>query len=142
MPSMNLEGDVLRILAFLRTASRVERRLDRSLACTRGLSLSEYQLLRELAGTFNGAAARVDLADAVGLTPSAVTRALKPLEKLGYVTTERDERDARRSVATITAGGERLLDDADGVFRDGVRELTLSATDRRALDGLSARLAR
>jgi len=142
MSTTDLEADVLRTIFFLRTASDLERRFERSLSSTRGLSFSEYQLLRELAGTFRGAAARVDLAQAVGLTPSAVTRALKPLEKLGYVTTERDDRDARRSVATITMGGEQLLDDANGVFRDGVRELNLNATDRRALDGLLARLAR
>ena len=71
-----------------------------------------------------------------------MTRALKPLEKLGYVATKRDDRDARRSVATITTGGEELLDDAEGVFRDAVRELKLNATDRRTLDMLSSRLAR
>jgi len=40
----------------------------------------------------------VDLAAAVGLTPSAVTRALRPLEKLGCVATQKSERDARRSL--------------------------------------------
>ena len=73
------------VFTLLRVASRVERRLDRALACRRGISFSEFHLLNRLQTEFDGSATRVDLATAVSLTPSAITRALKPLEKIGLV---------------------------------------------------------
>src|SRR6266702_5661390 len=84
------------VLALLDSAAFVERRLDRALANTRGISFSEFRMLRSLSTFQDGTGMRVELADAVGLTPSAITRALKPLEKLGYVSTQKSERDARR----------------------------------------------
>ncbi len=102
------------VLEFLDVAGVVERRLDSALSYTRGVSFSEYRLLRTLALGHEGGAPRVELAGAVGLTPSAVTRALKPLEKMGYVKTVSNERDARQSLAQLTAGGRELLADAKG----------------------------
>jgi DNA-binding MarR family transcriptional regulator len=116
------------VLGLLRASGAVERRLDRILSHTRGISFSEYQLVRELALTHGGAAARVDLAASVGLTPSAVTRALKPLEKLGYVTTERSDRDSRRAIAQLTPAGRELLADAELAVDDGIDALGLPAT--------------
>lgn len=116
-------------LALLRASGAVERRLDRVLSLTRGISFSEYHLVRELALTHDGAAARVDLAASIGLTPSAVTRALKPLEKMGYITTERSDRDSRRAIARLTPAGRELLDDAEGAVDDGVEGLGLPPGD-------------
>lgn len=127
------------ILDLLRVSGQVERALDRRLSSLRGISFSEYQLVRELAASPGGAAARVDLATAVGLTPSAVTRALKPLEKLGYVTTERSERDARRALATLTPAGVELLADAESAVDDSVEAIAVTPDD---CDRLAAVLAR
>lgn len=114
------------IMQLLETASRLERRLDRVLSSIRGVSYSEYRLLATLAEASVTGLPRIVLADSVGLTASAVTRALKPLEKTGYVTTEKGERDARQSRAVITAAGLELLDDAQGIMRDALRELPLN----------------
>lgn len=114
-------------LDFLATASALERRLDHALSNVRGISFSEYRLLRTLSKASASGFPRIDLADAVGLTASAVTRALKPLEKLGYVTTERSERDARQSRAVITPAGLELLDDARRVLQDTLSDLPLNA---------------
>src|ERR1700736_2569853 len=109
------------VLQFLETASALERDLDRALSSTRGVSFSEYRLLRALANAYTGGSSRIDLANAVGLTASAVTRALKPIEKLGYVVTEKGERDARQSRAVITTAGRELLDDTQGALHDVLR---------------------
>ena len=119
--------------ALLETADRLERRLDRALSNTRGISFREYQLLRELSRLYEGTATRVDLAAAVGLTPSAVTRALKPLEKLGYVTTQKSDRDARRSLAMLTAGGRELLADAQAAVDDVIAELSFPSVNCQQL---------
>lgn len=105
-------------LAFASAWSRLERRLDHSLGAVRGISLGEYRLLRALGDAPGAQASRVDLAQQVGLTPSGVTRALRPMEKLGIVSTLRSKRDARLSIAALTPAGRELLEDAAGVVDD------------------------
>ncbi|MFT4631170.1 MAG: DNA-binding MarR family transcriptional regulator [Candidatus Pseudothioglobus sp.] len=128
------------ILQFLETAAGLERRLDRALSFTRGVSFSEYRLLLALSKSTNGLP-RIDLANAVGLTASAVTRALKPLEKIGLVTTQKSERDARQSFAVITAAGEELLSDAGGVLQDVFRQLTINTLSKNKINEFQSRLA-
>ena len=108
-------------LAFAGAWDRLERRLDHSLGAIRGISLAEYRLLRALGEAPGARASRVDLAGSVGLTPSGVTRALRPMEKLGIVSTEKSERDARLAIATLTPAGRELLEDASGVVDDTMK---------------------
>ncbi|MEL6302721.1 MAG: MarR family transcriptional regulator [Pseudomonadota bacterium] len=112
------------ILDMLDAAAIVERRLDSALSFSRGVSFSEYRLLRALQEANQGLT-RVALAQSLSVTPSGVTRALKPLEKLGYVATVRNERDARQSLATLTDGGATLLADVSDVLADCYASLKL-----------------
>ena len=96
-------------LAFAAAWNRLERRLDHSLGAIRGISLAEYRLLRALGDAPGSQASRVDLARAVGLTPSGVTRALRPMEKLGIVSTVKSKRDARLAIAALTVAGREVL---------------------------------
>ena len=127
------------VLNFLETASELERRLDRALAI-RGISFSEYRLLRTLSASGSAGSPRIELAAAVGLTPSAITRALKPLEKLGYVTTIRNERDARQSLGAITAAGERLRKDARNVLAGVLSDLTINTLGEQQIADFERRL--
>ena len=129
------------VLQFLESAAALERQLDRGLSLTRGISFSEYRLLTVTTSTEANGIPRIDLAQAVGLTPSAVTRALKPLEKLGYVTTEKSERDARQSRAVITSAGRELLSDAQAVMHDNLRALALNTLSQQQISDFQARLA-
>ena len=113
------------IFQLLKVATRIERRLDRALSATKGVSFTEFHLLKELQDKHNGAATRVDLANASGLTASAITRALKPLEKIGFVVTEKSEHDARRSIARLTSAGNELLSDASRIVEDEIALLNL-----------------
>ena len=110
-------------LSFAAAWNRLERRLDSSLGSIRGISLAEYRLLRALADAPNAQASRVDLAHAVGLTPSGVTRALRPMEKLGIVSTVKSKRDARLAIAALTPAGRDLVDDASGVVDDTMKTI-------------------
>jgi DNA-binding MarR family transcriptional regulator len=136
MTTLN-DAEARKNLAFelLDAAGYLERRLDRALSTIRGLSFSEYRLLRSLAAQPEARAMRVELAQAVGLTPSAVTRALKPLEKLCYVETLKSDRDARRSLACLTDSGRELLSDAEGIARDVLQTLPIETLSRAGLDG-------
>ncbi len=141
MTTTNLPADTeAMVLQFLETASALERRLDRSLSGVRGVTFSEYRLLATLSRAPKGGYPRVDLANAVGLTASAVTRALKPLEKLGYVSTQRNQRDARQSLALITPGGLELLDNAKGVVQDILNELPFNRLSQQKITEFGNRL--
>jgi DNA-binding MarR family transcriptional regulator len=105
-------------LAFAASWNRVEKRLDNSLGSIRGISLAEYRLMRALSDAPSSWASRVDLAHAVGLTPSGVTRALRPLEKLGLISTAKSKRDARLALASLTPAGQELIEDASAVVND------------------------
>jgi DNA-binding MarR family transcriptional regulator len=102
-------------LAFAAAWNRLERRLDHSLGAIRGISLAEYRLLRALGDAPGSQASRVDLAQAVGLTPSGVTRALR------IVSTVKSKRDARLAIAALTLAGREVLDDASGVVDDTMK---------------------
>lgn len=108
-------------MAFAAAWNRLERRLDKSLGAIRGISLAEYRLLRALGDAPGSQASRVDLAEVVGLTPSGVTRALRPMEKLSIVSTVKSKRDARLAIAALTPAGRELLDDASGVVDDTMK---------------------
>ena len=71
------------------------RRLDGRLGSLHGLSFGDFAMLLHLSQAPGGKLRRVHLAEQLGLTPSAVTRALIPLEKIGLVTREPDKHDAR-----------------------------------------------
>ena len=105
----------------------VERRLNGSLGAVLGVTYSEHRLLAALGVGGDSGASRVDLAKAVGLTPSAVTRALRPLSVLGYVTSVAHPRDARMSIAKLTASGEELLTNSTNLLNDVGEQIRESA---------------
>lgn len=131
------------VLAVIATGASLQQRLDSALGDIKGITFSEYRLLGSIAATANNSGSRVDLARSVGLTPSGVTRALRPLERLGMVETVRDTRDARRSLASLTDQGRELLSDARGVVADAVASFPpVHDLPRDRADVLLATLAR
>lgn len=125
---------VARIDAWLR--KKVESRLP-------GIGFTDFVILNELASVVGGRLRPVDLANRLQLTPSGVTRAVLPLEKIGLVERSSHERDARASYVSIThTGRERLeqaLDEVDRVVGETLAS-TVTRTDRIALLGLFERL--
>jgi len=72
----------------------------------------DFTVLNELASDPEGRLRRVDLAEKLGLTQSAVTRILLPLEKIGLVSRHPDPNDARVGYAALTKTGRVLLGEA------------------------------
>lgn len=93
------------------TQSVVAKRFDARLSL-HSISLSDFMLLLHLSRAPEEKLRRVDLAEMVGLSASAVTRKLAPLEKIGMVKREDNERDARVSFVKLAKGGKRTLNDA------------------------------
>lgn len=120
----------------LDTAAALERGLDNSLSLSRGVTFSEYRILTNLQDAEQGLT-RVSLANKLAMSPSGVTRALKPLEKLGYVKTEKNKRDARQSLAKLSRGGRALLADVEPIlsdFYEGLPVAGLSDSDVAGVD--------
>ena len=123
------------VMQVLDTAAALERGMDGALSFSRGVTFSEYRLLRTLQDAERGLT-RVALANLLSVSPSGVTRALKPLEKLGYVTTVKNERDARQSLAMLTEGGRELLSDVRGVLNDYLNGLDIESISEAQLSAL------
>ncbi len=104
MKKLNLGTDFFMTLAKLNT--KLNRRLDSGLG---GISFNELIILYHLSKSEDQKMRRIDLAEKVGLTASGITRLLLPMEKIGLIKRETNERDARVSFVAIAPGGETKL---------------------------------
>ena len=100
------------LLRLARILAEVNRRMDGRLGAFHGLSFVDLAVLTEVQQSPSGVIRRVDLAEKLGLTQSAVTRILIPLEKIGLVKRRRDPNDARVGFTSITATGKKVLEEA------------------------------
>ncbi len=76
-----------------------------------------------------------DLAQALQLTPAAITQLVADLERRGYVRRDRDERDHRAVVVSLTPQGEEVLAEHRQRRRVEMQRLVeaLEPQDREAL---------
>lgn len=86
----------------------MSRRFDSAL---NGISLNEFVILLHLDQAPGQKLRRVDLAEKIGLTASGVTRLLLPMEKIGLIQKEVNERDARVSFVLLAPGGKTKLEE-------------------------------
>ncbi|MER6734404.1 MarR family winged helix-turn-helix transcriptional regulator [Streptomyces puniciscabiei] len=131
-------------LRLVRAQAALVRRFDSRLDGLHGVSLADFTLLLRLSQAPGGRMRRVDLAEALGVTASGVTRGLAPLERIGLVTREADARDARVAYASLTGTGRRRLREMLVTAEETAAELfaapALSAEDITRLSSLLARL--
>lgn len=109
---------------FLRTHADVVRALDRELQAACGISFGDYDVLVTLA---NGPAEGLrmgQLAEAIVLSPSGVTRVVDRLERAGLV--ERRAENRRIVRAALTAQGRARLETAAPVHLDGIQRRFLA----------------
>lgn len=107
---------------FLRAYARLVGELDDELTARHRLPLSSYDVLVQLADAPEGRLRMSELADAVILSRSGLTRLVGRLVDQGLVERRECECDARGAYAAITAAGRRKLEEAGGTHRTGVRE--------------------
>jgi len=112
-------------LTLNRTHALVSLRFDAELGGLHGVGLNDLHLLCALDEAPEGRLRRVDLAHALGLTPSGVTWILRPLIKRRLVASEPSPDDARVAFAVLTSSGRRLVADA----RHSARRLAQAMVD-------------
>jgi DNA-binding MarR family transcriptional regulator len=128
---------------FLAAHARLVRELDDELRASHGLPLSSYDVLTTLESAPDRRLRMRDLADAVVLSRSGLTRLVDRLARDGLVERVECEEDARGAFAVLTDAGARRLHDARPTHHDGVRRRFLSALgegDASRLRGLWARI--
>jgi DNA-binding MarR family transcriptional regulator len=105
--------------AFLRAQSGLIRTLDRELMAEQGLPITFFDVLAQLSAA-GGQLRMSELADAVLLSRSGVTRLVDRMERAGLVRREARGTDRRASYATLTAEGEQVLAEALPVHVQGI----------------------
>lgn len=88
----------------------ISRRFDR--LNIHGIGFNDFMILYLLQQSTDAKMRRIDLAEQIGLTASGITRMLLPMEKIGLVAREANERDARVSYVVLTSAGKQLFEDA------------------------------
>ena len=118
------------IIALSVAQGKVQKRIDTTLS-VHGISFTELMVLYHLSLAPGQMMRRIELAGAVGLSASGVTRLLVPMEKIRLIKREQNQRDARVSLVKLTAAGGRILKDAMGSFEHSALEVTeeISQTD-------------
>ena len=99
------------IFAHALLNAQMMRRIDQRLSL-HGISFTEYAILQHLADSPEATMRRIDLAEAIGITASGVTRILGPMEKIKLVIKEKNDRDARVSLVKLSPAGATILKDA------------------------------
>jgi len=127
---------------FLRAHAAVTRELSARLEQAHGLTLSDFDVLVQLYHAPGHALRRVDIARAVLLTASGITRLLDGLERAGWVEKRSCESDARVSYAVLTATGLAKIEAARRSHQSDIAELFGSRFGAVELEQLAELLAR
>jgi DNA-binding MarR family transcriptional regulator len=128
--------------AFLRTHSRVARRLEADLMASSDLPLAEFDVLFQLALSPGYRLRMNELADQVLLSRAGITRLVDRLVADGLVARLKCASDARGAYAVMTDRGRTRLDQARPGHMDGVRRYFLASFSRSELATLAELLAR
>lgn len=142
-PLQLAEDELSAWAGFLRVHATVNRKLDTELEQAEGLSANSYDVLIQLARAPKRRMRMTELADAVLLTPSGLTRLVERLERDGLVTRVRSDDDGRGAYATLTDRGRYRLRKATVPHLAGIRQhflAPLSREERRLLGDIWKRI--
>jgi DNA-binding MarR family transcriptional regulator len=108
---------------LLRGHASARRTLSVQLHAEHDLTINDFEALLLLARADDNHMRRVDLAEALQLTASGVTRLLDKLEEQKFVEKKSCSSDARVTYAALTKAGRRKLDEASDSHIAGVDAL-------------------
>lgn len=98
-------------LTLVRTYARLWDELEAQVRRDHGLTIARYDVLAQL--DMSGGQLRLsDLASAIVLSPSGLSKLLDRMEASGLIQREPDPDDARASLATLTPEGRALVERA------------------------------
>jgi len=127
---------------FLRTHSHIIKLLEQDLTGQKKISLASYDVLVQLAEAPGQRLRMSDLAEAVLLSRSGLSRLVDRLQKDGLVLREPDPYDARGLFTVLTDKGLATLRDAARVHLAGVSRLVIDRLSEPELEQLAALMAK
>src|SRR5688500_1966396 len=102
-------------VCLLRGHAVVRRSVAAQLQAAHGLTVNDYEALLLLSRAKGNSMRRIDLAEALHLSASGVTRLLEGLERQGLVEKAVCPTDGRVHYAVLTPAGKQKLSQASGV---------------------------
>lgn len=99
------------VLSFSLLHGVIVKKMDRALSI-HGIAFSEFMVMYQISKAPQQTMRRVDLAEAVGMSASGVTRLLNPMQKIKLIEKEVNPRDARVSFVKLSMAGVELLNNA------------------------------
>lgn len=118
------------------------RELDEELQSAHDLTLGEFDVLRALKTAPDRRRRMCDLAEAVVLTASGLSRRVDRLEGAGWVRRERSNEDGRSIETVLTADGGRFFARISDFHLSGVRRLFAERFSEEELETLASLLGR
>ena len=122
---------------FIRAHSSIIKELDAELQAAHGLPLSSFDVLVQLSVVPNGRMQMYELAEAVHLSRSGLTRMVDRLERQGLLERHKGERDPRQVFACITKAGLERLAETTPTHLAGVRRMFLERLSQPQLKQLA-----
>ena len=103
-------------LRLLQAADAFRAGLTGEFSAVHGISVNEFLLLLHLERAPSRRLPRVELAKRMHVSASTITRMAAPMEKIGLLARDADDRDARLVFVVITDAGREKLSDALATF--------------------------
>ncbi len=119
---------------FIRAHASIVKELDAELQDIHGLPLSSYDVLVQLSLAPDGRMQMFELAEAVHLSRSGLTRLVDRLERQGLLERHRGDRDPRQVFACITGSGLERLAETTPTHLAGVRRRFLERLSQTQLE--------
>ena len=126
--------------SLTRLAITLPRTLDDDLVRASGLSLTEYGALMNLSEATGRQLRMTDLASAMGMSGSRITRLVEDLQKRGLVMKQKSADDGRGNVTVLTDRGLQRLEQAYPSHLASARRHVLDHLKPRQVAALAAAL--
>ena len=117
-------------LSVVRTSTSLTDAME-DLVKERGISATQYNVLRILRGAGEGGLCRNELRDRMLTRMPDMTRLLDRMEEAGFVTRSREREDRRMVLTRISARGRELLSELDRPMSDLHRDQLARLTDEQ-----------
>ncbi|MBQ0759268.1 MarR family transcriptional regulator [Zhongshania sp.] len=108
---MTLPASLSLLTELATLSSSFIKHADRKLSA-HGISFAEFMVMHHLRNALDQTMSRTELADAVSLSASGITKKLNPMQRLHLVEKEINQRDARFSLVKLTPTGLEIYNDA------------------------------
>jgi DNA-binding MarR family transcriptional regulator len=123
---------------FVRVHASVVKQLDADLEASHQIPLTSYEVLATLAEQPGGKLRMCDLADAVALSRSGLTRLVDRLGRDGLIERAECTSDARGAYAVLTDTGRERLREAQPMHREVVERRFLAYFSEEELRALAS----